>query len=240
MVTLEMTSFYIQPENQKEKCTSKLIAALADIGFKNGFKYFRFLKITPFTKETDFEEDLKKIGFMIFPRAQMMLDLTGDFNTPITIPTDYQLVPFAKEQVDDIMEIMKAANAEGHSDYYIYPEMGDVTICRKVFGSFSNDFADFDKALNPQIVFNRKIIGMSFVMATNPETAFIAEISVHPEHQRKGLGKALMNSIIENCRKKGIKRLGLAVTIDNSGAFHLYEKIGFKETKKVLAIVKHK
>lgn len=239
-VTLEMNSFYIQPAKQKEKCTSKLIVALANLGFKNNFKYFRFGKATPFTKEENFEEDLKKAGFMVFPRAQMMLDLTDDLETPIFIPKDYQLVPFAKEQVNDIMEVIKAANTEGHSDYYIYPEMSDVVICREVFGSFSNDYADFDKDLNPQIAHNGKIVGMSFVMTTNPETAFIAEISVHPDHQRKGLGKALMNSIIENCRKKGIKRLRLAVTIDNSGAYQLYKKLGFKETKELLAIVKHK
>ncbi|HUU78558.1 MAG TPA: GNAT family N-acetyltransferase [candidate division Zixibacteria bacterium] len=43
---------------------------------------------------------------------------------------------------------------------------------------------------------------------------------------------------IEGCKKKGIKHLGLAVTVDNSGAYQLYEKLGFKITKNLLAIVK--
>lgn len=240
MVTLELTSFYLQPESYSENCGSKLVMALAQKGFEAGFKYFRFTKTTPFDKEPSFEEALKKDGFMLFPRAQMILEITTEHELPVSIPEEYQLVPFTIAQVDDILVVMKEANPEGHSDYYIYPEMSDIEVCRKVFGSFSKDYAAFEGDLNPQIVYNEKVIGMSFVIVPNPETAFIAEVCVHPEHQRKGLGKALMNSIIEGCKKKGIKHLGLAVTVDNSGAYKLYEKLGFKVTKNILAIAKHK
>ncbi|NHJ05669.1 MAG: GNAT family N-acetyltransferase [Candidatus Heimdallarchaeota archaeon] len=240
MVTLELTSFYLQPESYSENCGSKLVMALAQKGFEMGFKYFRFIKTTPFDKEPSFEEALKKDGFMLFQRARMILEITKELESPIFIPEEYQLAPFTINQVDDILVVMKEANPEGHTDYYIYPEMGDIEVCRKFFGSFSKDYTAFDGDLNPQIVYDGKVIGMSFVISPDPETAFIAEICVHPEHQRKGLGKALMNSIIEGCKKKGIKYLGLGVTIDNSGAYKLYEKLGFKLTKNILAIAKHK
>ncbi|NHK31952.1 MAG: GNAT family N-acetyltransferase, partial [Asgard group archaeon] len=132
------------------------------------------------------------------------------------------------------------ANPKGHTDSDIFPEMRDINEIKKIFSQASNNFKDFNPKINPQIVFHGKIIGISCVLMQGEKKAFVAEVSIVPEHQRKGLGKALMKKIMQICFDKGCTNLGLAVTKDNIGAYKLYQKLGFKETSEFIAIIKHK
>ncbi|MBK5114657.1 MAG: GNAT family N-acetyltransferase, partial [Candidatus Heimdallarchaeota archaeon] len=57
---------------------------------------------------------------------------------------------------------------------------------------------------------------------------------------RKGLGRVLLKNIILECSRKGVTKIGLAVTTSNVGAYKLYQSEGFKVTNHTLAIIKHK
>jgi len=47
-----------------------------------------------------------------------------------------------------------------------------------------------------------------------------------------------LNKVISECGKKGYKKLGLAVTVENTTAYKLYKKLEFKTTTNYLSIVK--
>ncbi|MBK5114666.1 MAG: GNAT family N-acetyltransferase [Candidatus Heimdallarchaeota archaeon] len=69
---------------------------------------------------------------------------------------------------------------------------------------------------------------------------FFSFYCVHPKHQRKGLGEALLKKIIHEISGKKIKRIGLAVTTSNVAAYKIYKKTGFKKTSDHLSVIKHK
>ena len=94
--------------------------------------------------------------------------------------------------------------------------------------------------MNPQIISNGKLIGMSFILKQNEKVVFVAEVSILPEYQGKGLGKALMNKIIQSCANKGYSKLGIDVTKDNISAYKLYQKLDFIEQNEFLTIIKHR
>ena len=53
-------------------------------------------------------------------------------------------------------------------------------------------------------------------------------ISVHDDHQHKGIGTALMNALIDLADNwYGLKRIELEVYVDNEIAINLYKKLGF-------------
>ncbi|MCC6875200.1 MAG: GNAT family N-acetyltransferase [Sandaracinaceae bacterium] len=54
-------------------------------------------------------------------------------------------------------------------------------------------------------------------------------LGVHPEHQRRGVGRALMEALIERARSIGLRRLELNVRADNDRARALYRSLGFEE-----------
>ena len=55
----------------------------------------------------------------------------------------------------------------------------------------------------------------------------ITTIAVKKSHQRKHIGEAIINKIIEDCYKGGIKYLTLEVRASNEPAIKLYTKYGF-------------
>lgn len=53
-------------------------------------------------------------------------------------------------------------------------------------------------------------------------------IGIADDYQKQGLGKQLMNILIESGKKGGCKTIELTTRLDNEKAFALYEKVGFK------------
>ncbi len=54
-------------------------------------------------------------------------------------------------------------------------------------------------------------------------------IYVSPSFLRKGIGKFMMEELIEACRKKGYHALVACITSGNEASFKLHEKLGFKK-----------
>lgn len=89
----------------------------------------------------------------------------------------------------------------------------------------------------------KKVIG-SFILRHEPEKGYanvdwhidledkdvlvIYTLLVHPDYHRCGIGKEIIEFIINLCRLEEIKALRLDVTSDNIPAVKLYKKCGFQ------------
>lgn len=58
----------------------------------------------------------------------------------------------------------------------------------------------------------------------------ITNVAVAPEHQNRGVGRFLVQGVINGCVAGGGKFLTLEVRASNEAALHLYEKAGFIST----------
>ena len=68
----------------------------------------------------------------------------------------------------------------------------------------------------------------SLVLERRPAaTGHIANIAVHPDEQRRGLGEAMMRWALAWAKREGLRRATLGVSIDNTAAIALYRKLGF-------------
>jgi len=63
---------------------------------------------------------------------------------------------------------------------------------------------------------------------------FIDDIYIIPESRGRGLGKLALELALNESRKCGIRVLLLEVEADNHRAYHLYESMGFHDTKRRL------
>lgn len=68
-----------------------------------------------------------------------------------------------------------------------------------------------------------------FVVGYRPSetTGRIFSLAVHPDHQRKGIGAALLKELIHILFQNGARELVLEVRMSNFGAKKFYEKYGF-------------
>lgn len=60
---------------------------------------------------------------------------------------------------------------------------------------------------------------------------YLDTVSVSKNHQGKGIGRKLIEAMIQNAQEKGFDKVGLLVDIENPSAKKLYERIGFKVVK---------
>jgi GNAT superfamily N-acetyltransferase len=65
------------------------------------------------------------------------------------------------------------------------------------------------------------------------EDAWIGGIGVVPGARRSGVGEALMRTLHEQARERGVQRIWLEVIVENTGAFALYEKLGYQVMQDV-------
>lgn len=81
-------------------------------------------------------------------------------------------------------------------------------------------------------VFNdSKIVGVGRAIADGVDCAYLCDIAVHPEFQGQGIGKAIVNKLIE--LSKGHKKI---ILYANPGREPFYEKIGFRPMTTAMAI----
>ena len=60
----------------------------------------------------------------------------------------------------------------------------------------------------------------------------ITNVAIHPDYRGNGLGKYLMNSLIEGCISQNCNSITLEVWESNLPALKLYDKLGFKVAGK--------
>jgi ribosomal protein S18 acetylase RimI-like enzyme len=63
--------------------------------------------------------------------------------------------------------------------------------------------------------------------------AWIGGVGVVPAARRSGIGEALMRALHAQARERGIRCLWLEVIVENTGAFALYEKLGYRTVRDV-------
>ena len=65
------------------------------------------------------------------------------------------------------------------------------------------------------------------------EDAWIGGVGVVSAARRTGVGETLMRALHEQARERGVRRVWLEVIVENSGAFALYEKLGYRTVRDV-------
>ncbi|HAN40913.1 MAG TPA: GNAT family acetyltransferase [Candidatus Cloacimonas sp.] len=69
-----------------------------------------------------------------------------------------------------------------------------------------------------------QIIGMGHAISDGVREAYIQDVTVHPEWRGKGLGKAIIRSLVERLKQDGVGWIGL---ISEPGYEGFYQGLGF-------------
>jgi ribosomal protein S18 acetylase RimI-like enzyme len=107
--------------------------------------------------------------------------------------------PFDAVQAGRAFEILLAANAEG-----------TVWILER-----------------PGAAAGYAVLTTGFSMEYGGRDAFLDDLYVRREHRGLGLGRAAMEVVLEECRRRGVRALHLEVARDNSRAKELYRSLAF-------------
>jgi len=64
--------------------------------------------------------------------------------------------------------------------------------------------------------------------ALEPQEAHLRMLGVHPDHRRRGIGRALMHACFDRARARGKTFMTLHTTAPMSEARQMYERLGFE------------
>ncbi|HEX7044235.1 MAG TPA: ribosomal protein S18-alanine N-acetyltransferase [Burkholderiales bacterium] len=67
------------------------------------------------------------------------------------------------------------------------------------------------------------------IMSIGAEECHLLNICVHPDYQRRGLGRALVKFLLAFAQRKRAQVALLEVRVSNAGAYKLYTQLGFDE-----------
>ena len=70
-------------------------------------------------------------------------------------------------------------------------------------------------------------------LAVRGEDAWIAGVGAVASARRTGIGEALMRALHDEARQREVRRVWLEVIVENTGAFALYEKLGYTVVQDV-------
>jgi len=76
------------------------------------------------------------------------------------------------------------------------------------------------------VIDKNQTIGMGRIISDGMNDAYIQDLIVLPEYRKQGIGKKLVDKLVEYCRSKGVKWIALIAEPDQDG---FYSSIGFKE-----------
>jgi len=122
-----------------------------------------------------------------------------------------KLEKLKREDIPEVYEIEKLSFAEPHS-------------VASMAAAIMNPACEFWVARD-----ENKIIGFIEFWLMYDESHVI-DIAVRPEYRRKGIGKYLMEFLVEKSAEAGAKKIFLEVRPSNTPARSLYKKMGFVES----------
>ena len=81
---------------------------------------------------------------------------------------------------------------------------------------------------NVSAIYNGKVIGMGRLIGDGAMYWYLQDISILPEYQRKGIGKCIVNRLIEHIENTAIPNTCIEIGLSAvKGKEAFYEKLGF-------------
>jgi ribosomal protein S18 acetylase RimI-like enzyme len=132
------------------------------------------------------------------------------------------LEPSTSFRLDELARIFATA----YEDYFV-PFVVDEGAMRLMVEAF-----DFDLAASRVALVDGEPVGLAN-LGVRGDRSWVGGVGVARAHRRAGIGRALMNALVDQARSLGLKYVTLEVMEQNEPAFRLYDELGFETTRWV-------
>lgn len=110
----------------------------------------------------------------------------------------------------------------------------EFTVLQEAVGFGTPNFNQTKKAIENSIYTlsaykNDEIVGMGRLVGDGARNFYIQDLFIKPEFQKKGIGKSIVNKLLEYIRENGMKNCDIKVGLMAAkGKDQFYEKLGFR------------
>ncbi len=174
-----------------------------------------------------------------FKRFRMEADLAVLLGSA-PLPAGYRFVAW-NEAVLDIHARTKFRAFRDELDAIVFPCLGDLDGCRRLMREIRGK-TGFLPAATWLIACGSAPESLQWCgtiqgVAERGGAGMIQNVGVVPGHRGLGLGRCLVERAMAGFRMHGLDRVSLEVTVDNTRAVRLYQRMGFRRRRTVYKVV---
>ena len=187
-----------------------------------------------------------------FHRYRMQYDLRDGIFELGEIPFGYSFVPWHEEHLEDHAEV-KYESFRNELDASVFPCLGNSDGCRRLMREISCRRGFLPEAtwlVRREACQSQSAQRASFRKPTyfencgtvqgiriQTDVGAIQNIGIAQPHRGRGLGSQLVLHCLQGFKAVGVRFVTLEVTSHNTGAFRLYQRLGFRVLKTVFKSV---
>ena len=173
-----------------------------------------------------------------FPRVFMLAELDDAPRLPAGA-APIRLTPWSETRQEEAAMLI-SRSYEGHVDSYINDQYRSYGGARRFLsniiqypgcGSFAPSASYFAEQADG------KLCGLVLASRVAADTGHITQVCVAPEWKGRGAGYELMRAAMTSLAGMSCERVSLTVTASNTGAIGLYQRLGFRATRRFAAYV---
>lgn len=176
-----------------------------------------------------------------FKRYRMEIDLFGRDLRPKSAPQGYSFIPWDNSLLEAFASA-KYYSFRNEIDSQVFPCLGYLDGCRRLMDDIVRKPGFVPQASwlavhLPDGCRQPEYCGTIQGLTDKSGMGAIQNLGITPEHRGHGLGTCLLLQSLDGFRCKGIRRVFLEVTAQNTGAIRLYRRMGFVTIKTVYKAV---
>lgn len=192
------------------------------------------VEVIQFEDTEDYRNGFRALELPENKRMRMVKYLEEPVDMP-ELPSGFELSPLTRGDIEEASTVSYFAHKVS-KDYEGYRDLESVenrvALETRVF---DNIYGRFYPKASYMLRYNGMPVGMLSTVVIPcwgyEKVPWIFDVSISPEYHNKGLGRFLMSQVIYDLQDNQFPLIGLAVTLDNYSAIHLYESLGFEEVE---------
>jgi ribosomal protein S18 acetylase RimI-like enzyme len=141
----------------------------------------------------------------------------------------YQIREAAGADTEAIIRLMREFYA---IDQYTFDEHRSRHNLEMFIGS--GKYGEIWVVSDAQQVVGYAVLALAFSFEYGGLTAFLDELYLSPAYRHQGLGKQLVEFVLQRAKEKGLQSVHLEVEKHNASARNLYEGWGFRDKNRLL------
>jgi len=170
-------------------------------------------------------------GFERLERSYMLVELGADEDRGRSAESPgISIRPWRQRDFEQAARVIHRSY-RGQHDSRINSQYQTVQGCAELMTILTDHFWCGDFLPDVSLVAVRSsgaLAGVLIASRVASGVGHLGQISVHPAHQGRGIGRRMIESALSDLRERGYKAITLAVTSANTNALHLYESCGFR------------
>ena len=170
-------------------------------------------------------------GFERLERSYMLVDLeTSENRARSSELKDISIRPWRQDDFEQSARVIHRSY-RGKYDSRINSQYKTVQGCAELMTILTDHFWCGDFLPDVSLVAVRPsgaLAGVLIASRVASGIGHLGQISVHPAHQSRGIGRRMIEQSLAEFSRRAYKSVSLAVTTANTAAFHLYESCGFR------------